>query len=129
MACPACCSEAHPVIATNEHAQLVEICGSCNATIGRIKPGVVERPQAETQRPTEAKPEPKPRAARKPAPKPGRAVREAKAELKQVRRELKALRKELVAYEKAERELARLVDAADGKSLAVVRNLDQRTTG
>lgn len=127
MACPSCGSDAHPVIATNEDAQLVEICGSCNATIGRIKPGVTDRPQ--NPPPVDAQPAPKPRTARRPAPKPGRAVREARAELKQVRRELRSLRKELAAYEKAERQLSRLVDAADGTSLAVVRNLDQRTTG
>jgi hypothetical protein len=124
--CPTCGSTAQAIIRSNKDGQLEEACGSCGALVCAIKPGVAVTPPKPAEQPapkTQLQPSKRTRA-----PKPGEAVRSAKRELKAVRKHLRALRKELAEYEGAEKQLSRLVDAADGKALAVVRDL-KRTTG
>lgn len=60
--------------------------------------------------------------ARQPVPAPGPAlnprtvIKLSRQRLRDVRRELKVTKKQLRALEKEERQLARLLDAADGKN-------------
>ena len=54
---------------------------------------------------------------------PGGILKQARRELKQARAEIRKRKRELKRLEKSERELARLVDAADGKPRSVVTEL------
>jgi hypothetical protein len=138
VACEQCGSESPALIELNPEVGTLKKCANCGATevMNRLIPMSPDVPQqsppsAEPAAPKPAEPNAVPAKAKPPrvkrvAPKPGDAVRRARAELKQVRRDLKQARKELAQLEKAEQELSRLVDAADGKSLAVVRQLQSR---
>ena len=91
-------------------------CNACGVPV-KHEPTTTAKPKREA--PSPDKPAPalvKAKPAAKPLPDlgwdPARAVKQAKADLRDVRRHIKALRKELAKAEKAERELSKLVGAA-----------------
>ena len=118
MGCQNCGADAPPSMEMTPHGPVVK-CDACG-----FMPQTVDQPVA---RDVAAEPERK-LATKKPEPKrekidPRALVKQAKRELKERRKRIRQLKRELAAEEKAEAELARLLDAADGKPLAVVREL------
>ena len=116
MHCPNCATETS-VQADMTPDGLVKKCAECGLLVRDD-----EAPQAAPVQPA------KPTAPRHPQPKtaptdPRALIKAARAELRERKRRVKSLTKELKAEQKAADELQRLLDAADGKSLAVVRPL------
>lgn len=88
-----------------------------------------ESVQAPVAKPKHAKQESKfPEQPKRAAiPDPDRVVKGARRDLKQLRRDIKAAEKHLAKMKSAADKLQKLLDAADGQSLAVVRSLPRQS--
>lgn len=123
--CRHCGADRPPVVDLSPEGKRWK-CMSCGA-VDVTDPNVEQDQPAVAANPKTAKPEAKSpeKPARAHIPDPNRVVKDARRDLKRLTRDIKATERHLAKMKNAADKLQKLLDAADGQSLAVVRPLRQ----
>jgi len=100
-------------------------CAICDLPWYEDEPETFQLEQQQQQRSSPVKPSPAKKKAQSPTLTAKSVIKEARRELKERNRRIRQLERELRAEKKTATELQRVVDAADGRRLAVVRDIQK----